>query len=253
MGLDVVGGIPDFERTVALGNQSVRELCELAAERGLLVDMHTDQTEDPVSRQIEALAYEVSRLKLGKRASGSHLTSLYWMHDNYASKLIPLIAEAGMNVIVNPMTSATVLKVMTRVAELLDQGVVVAFGQDCVMDPWYALGTEDMIDVAHMAVHFGRLTSVKQMNNCFRAITYNGATALNLDGYGLEKGCNADMVVLQAADPIEAIRIKAPRLFVIRRGKVIARRDPTVSHVIMNEQQFEIEFTKKDFTPISKG
>ena len=142
MGLDAVGGIPDFELTAGLGNESVRELAELAVDKGLLVDMHTDQTLDPQSRQIEALTWETKRLKLGSRASASHCTSLTTFHDNYAMKLIAQIADAGLNVIVSPMTSATCLKTMTRVSELWDAGVNIGFGQDCVMDPWYAFGME---------------------------------------------------------------------------------------------------------------
>ena len=114
MGFDVVGGIPDYELTAELGNQSVRELCEMAQRRGLMVDMHTDQTLDPQSRQIEALTFETIRLGLGERASGSHCTSITTVHDNYAMKLIEQIAAARLNIVVSPMTSATCLKVMTR-------------------------------------------------------------------------------------------------------------------------------------------
>ena len=222
MGFDAVGGIPDYELTAGLGNKSVAELCEIAADRGLLVDMHTDQTLDPESRQIEALSYEVSRLGLGARASGSHYTTISTVHDNYASKLIEQIASAGLNIVVSPMTSATCLKVMTRVAELWDAGVNIGFGQDCVMDPWYAFGKADMLDVAHFAIHFGRLLSEQRKAQVFDAITYGGARALNLEGYGLTPGCNADLVVLQASDPMEAVRLKATRLYVIRRGEVIS-------------------------------
>ena len=64
MGVDVVGGIPHFERTMAQGAESVRLLCEYAAEQGLRVDMHCDETDDPLSRHIETLAYETWRLGL---------------------------------------------------------------------------------------------------------------------------------------------------------------------------------------------
>ena len=64
MGVDVVGGIPHFERTMADGAASVAALCEIAAQRGLLVDMHCDETDDPMSRHIETLIYETQRLGL---------------------------------------------------------------------------------------------------------------------------------------------------------------------------------------------
>ena len=64
------------------------------------------------------------------------------------------------------------------------------------------------------------------MKSCFRAVTEIPAAILGLEGYGLEKGCNADLVILQAADPVEALRLKANRLFVIRRGNIISSSKP---------------------------
>jgi cytosine/creatinine deaminase len=110
----------------------------------------------------------------------------------------------------------------TRVPEMRTHGINVAFGQDCAMDPWYLLGGADMLDVAHMGLHVGHLTSREAMRFCFEAVTSNAARVMNLDGYGLAVGCNADFVLLQASDPIEAVRLRARRLAVIRRGKVIA-------------------------------
>jgi cytosine deaminase len=105
-------------------------------------------------------------------------------------------------------------------------GINVAFGQDCCMDPWYSLGSGDMLEVAHMGLHVGQLSSREAMRFCFDAVTVNPARAMHLDGYGLEVGNNADMIVLQAHDTIEAIRMRATRLSVIRRGKVIAETAP---------------------------
>jgi cytosine/creatinine deaminase len=230
-GVDIVGGIPHFERTMADGAASVRELCEIAEKRGLLVDMHCDETDDPLSRHIETLAAETTRLGLEGRVAGSHLTSMHSMDNYYVSKLLPLIAEAGIHAIPNPLINIVLQgrhdtypkrRGMTRVPELRGYGINVAFGQDCCMDPWYSLGGADMLDVAHMGLHVAQLTSREAMRFCFEAVTVNAACAMHLDGYGVAVGNNADMVVLQAHDPIEAIRLRARRLFVIRRGKVIA-------------------------------
>ena len=108
-------------------------------------------------------------------------------------------------------------------------GLKVAFGHDCVMDPWYSLGSADMLEVASMGLHVAQLTGVEQMKNCFHSITEIPASILGLEGYGIEKGCNADIVILQARDPIEAIRLKSTRLFVIRRGEVISSSSPSES------------------------
>ena len=234
-GVDVVGGIPHFERTMDEGKKSVEVLCRIAAERGLRVDMHCDESDDPNSRHIETLTAETVRHGLQDRVTGSHLTSMHSMDNYYVSKLLPLMAEAEMNVVSNPLINITLQgrhdtypkrRGMTRVPELMDAGVKVAFGHDCVMDPWYSLGSADMLEVASMGLHVAQLTGVEQMKSCFRAVTEIPAAILGLEGYGLEKGCNADLVILQATDPVEALRLKANRLFVIRRGRIISSSAP---------------------------
>ena len=232
MGVDIVGGIPHFERTMQAGAESVRILCEIAEKRGLMVDMHCDETDDPLSRHVETLAYETQRLGLQGRVAGSHLTSMHSMDNYYVSKLIPLMAEAQLHAIPNPLINIMLQgrhdtypkrRGQTRVRELRDAGITVGFGADCVMDPWYSLGRADMLDVAHMALHVGQLSSREDMRWCFDAVTVNSAAIMGLDGYGLKRGCAANMVLLQARDPIEAIRLRPPRLAVVRAGKVIAR------------------------------
>ena len=234
-GVDVIGGIPHFERTMEDGKKSVEILCRIAAERGLRVDMHCDESDDPLSRHIETLTAETVRHGLQGRVTGSHLTSMHSMDNYYVSKLLPLMAEAEMNVVANPLINITLQgrhetypkkRGMTRVPELLDAGVKVAFGHDCVMDPWYSLGSADMLEVSSMGLHVAQMTGVEQMKSCFRAVTEIPAAILGLEDYGLEKGCNADLVILQAADPVEALRLKANRLFVIRKGKIISRSAP---------------------------
>jgi cytosine deaminase len=239
-GVDVVGGIPHFERTMADGAASVRRLCQIAAERGLLVDMHCDESDDPHSRHIETLAAETQRLGLHGRVAGSHLTSMHSMDNYYVSKLLPLIAEAGVAAISNPLINITLQgrhdtypkrRGMTRVPELIAAGVDVAFGHDCVMDPWYSFGSGDMLEVAHMGIHVAQMSSLDGIANAYAAVTTKAAKILHLDGYGIEPGCRADLVVLQAADPFEAVRLKAARLYVLRAGCIIARSEPRVSQL----------------------
>ncbi len=238
LGVDVVGGIPHFERTMADGARSVTALCEIAVERSLRVDMHCDETDDPLSRHVETLACEATRLGLGDRVAGSHLTSMHSMDNYYVSKLLPLMAESGMQAIANPLINIMIQgrhdtfpkrRGLTRVKELRQHGVNVAFGQDCVMDPWYSLGSADMLDVAHMGLHVGQLSSREEMRFCFDAVTVNPARVMGLDGYGLRVGCNGDLVVLQARDPVEAVRLRATRLLVVRQGKVISETAPKLA------------------------
>ncbi|MDR6665158.1 amidohydrolase family protein [Rhizobium sp. 1399] len=240
MGLDIVGGIPHFERTMADGAASVAALCRIAADRGLPVDMHCDETDDPLSRHIETLAAETVRFGLQGRVAGSHLTSMHSMDNYYVSKLIPLMAEAEINVIPNPLINIMLQgrhdtypkrRGMTRVRELMEAGLNVSFGHDCVMDPWYSMGSGDMLEVGHMAIHVAQMAGIEDKKKIFDALTINSAKTMGLEGYGLEKGRNADLVILQAHDPVEALRLKANRLAVIRRGKVIARSAPRIAEL----------------------
>ena len=251
MGIDVVGGIPHFERTMADGAESVAALCELAARRGLRVDMHCDESDDPLSRHIETLAGHTLRLGLQGRVTGSHLTSMHSMDNYYVSKLIPLMAEAGVHAVANPLINITLQgrhdtypkrRGMTRVKELMQAGVNVAFGHDCVMDPWYPLGSHDMLEVAHMGLHVAQMTGAEEMRRLFEAVTFNGAKTLGLEGYGLEPGCFADLVVLQAGDPVEALRLKPARLFVVRRGEVIAETSPVAARLNLGGQALSVDF-----------
>ncbi|TLX08146.1 amidohydrolase family protein [Rhizobium sp. MHM7A] len=250
LGVDIVGGIPHFERTMGDGTASVEALCRIAADRGLPVDMHCDETDDPLSRHIETLAAQTIRFGLQGRVAGSHLTSMHSMDNYYVSKLIPLMAEAEINVIPNPLINILLQgrhdtypkrRGMTRVRELMDAGLNVSFGHDCVMDPWYSMGSGDMLEVGHMAIHVAQMAGIEDKKKIFDALTVNSAKTMGLAGYGLEKGCNADLVILQARDPLEALRLKPNRLAVIRRGKVVARSAPRIGELFLDGRPARID------------
>lgn len=231
MGVQVVGGIPHQERTMEEGAESLRDLCRIAAERGLPVDIHCDETDDPLSRHIETLARESLRHGLHGRVAGSHLTSMHSMDNYYVSKLLPLIAEAGVAAIPNPLINITLQgrhdsypkrRGLTRVKEMQAQGTTVGWGQDCVLDPWYSLGTADMLDVAFMGLHVAQMTHPAEMRRCFEMVTTENAKIMGLQDYGLEPGCAASLVVLDAGDPIEALRLRPARLAVISKGRLVS-------------------------------
>ena len=234
LGVDVVGGIPHFERTMTDGTRSVTELCEIAAQRGLAVDMHCDETDDPLSRHIEQLAYETQRLGLQGRVAGSHCTSMHSMDNYYVSKLLPLIAEADVSIIPNPLINIMLQgrhdtfpkrRGLTRVKEMQALDIRVGWGQDCVLDPWYSLGTADMLDVAFMGLHVAQMSSPADMAKCFDMVTNVNAEIMGLDHLGLEIGKRASLVVLDAGNAVEAVRLRPDRLCVISRGKVVAERE----------------------------
>lgn len=252
LGVDVVGGIPHFERSAAAGHESVVRLCKLAADRGLRVDMHCDETDDPQSRFIEVLAEQTHRFGLQGRVTASHVTSLHSAPNDFAAKLIPLLAESNVHIVANPLINITLQgrrdsyprrRGMTRVPELLEGGVNVAFGHDCVMDPWYALGSADMLEVAHMGLHVAQMTSLAGMRACYEAVTLNPARALGLREAGVYEGAQADLVLLHAQDPIEAMRLRAGRRLVMSRGQVVAEAPaPKVTLSLPGEEPLSVDY-----------
>tara|TARA_B110000967_G_C18633593_1_gene434914 strand:- start:140 stop:676 length:537 start_codon:yes stop_codon:yes gene_type:complete len=154
------------------------------------------------------------------------------MDNYYVSKLLPLIAEAEINAIPNPLINIVLQgrhdsypkrRGLTRVKEMLASGINVGWGQDCVLDPWYSLGTADMLDVAFMGLHVAQMTSPKEMHTCFDMVTVNNAKTMGITDYGLHVGAKASLVVLDAGNPIEALRLRATRLCVIANGQVISQ------------------------------
>ena len=165
---------------------------------------------------------------------------MHSMDNYYVSKLIPLIAESGVSVVANPLINITLQgrhdtyprrRGMTRVPELLAGGVTVAFGHDCVMDPWYGMGSGDMLEVAHMGLHVAQMTSQAAIRQCFEAVTTQAAKVMHLANYGIAPGCDASFVLLQASDPADAIRLRATRLKVWRRGQLLASAAPQISNL----------------------
>ncbi len=245
LGAEVVGGIPDYELTAEHGNRSIKELCAIAAEKGLLVDMHMDQTTDPQSRQIEALTAETIELGLGARVTASHCPTLSSVNPYYLRKLIDQIAQSGMNIMVQPMQAATCWGLMAPVGKLLDGGVPVALGQDCVLDPWYPFGVCDMLDIAHMAATFGQVLDTKRKAMLFESVTTVGARALGLEDYGLEEGGPADFVILQADDAVEAIRLRPTRLAVVRGGQVLSRQQKQQAALTLGTENLSVELARR--------
>jgi cytosine deaminase len=177
------------------------------------------------------------------------------MDNYYVSKLLPLIAEAGVAAIPNPLINIVLQgrhdaypkrRGLTRVREMRALGIRVGWGQDCVLDPWYSLGTADMLDVAFMGLHVAQMTSPEDMRACFDMVTEENARILGLEGYGLAKGCMASLVVLEAGGPIEALRLRAARRCVISKGKVVAERAPAPTQLSIAGRPAQVE---RRFTP----
>ncbi|MGA7933344.1 MAG: cytosine deaminase [Kovacikia sp.] len=235
MGADVVGGIPHYELTREDGVQSVQRIFELAKKYDRLIDIHCDEIDDDQSRFLEVVVANAIRTDLGSRVTASHTTAFASYNNAYAVKLLGFLRHTPINFIANPLINITLQgrtdtypkrRGVTRVKELWQQGVNVSFGHDCIQDPWYSLGTGNMLDVAFMGLHICQMTGTAEIDACYDMVTWNGAKTLNLeDHYGIEVGKPANLIVLNANDRYDAIRRRATVQYVISQGKLLVRTE----------------------------
>ncbi|WP_047866030.1 cytosine deaminase [Rubrobacter aplysinae] len=235
LGADVVGGIPHYEHTREMGVASVEECFRIAEKYDRPVDLHCDETDDPGSRFLEVMASEALRRDWGPRVTASHTTAFGSYDDAYAAKLMGLLTRSRIHFVANPLINITLQgrfdsypkrRGITRVKELWQNGLNVALGSDNVMDPWYPLGTGNMLQPAHMAVHACHMTSREEVEACFSMVTRGAADALGLQDYGIVEGGSADFVLVDAPDEWEAIRRLATTTLVVKSGRVIAETSP---------------------------
>ncbi len=248
LGVDVVGGIPHYELTRDMGAESVAISFRLAEKYGRPIDIHCDETDDPQSRFLEIVAALAIRSGMGALVTASHTTAMGSYDDAYAFKLMSFLQRAGINFVANPLVNITLQgrmdtypkrRGLTRVKELWQHGLNVSLGYDDVMDPWYSLGTGNMLQPAHMAVHVAQMTGRQEVMACYDMVTVNAARTLGIsDRYGLEVGKPADLVLIEAKDKWNAIRRLAPIRLVVKAGRIVA--ETTASHTTLLGQPIDL-------------
>lgn len=234
MGADAVGGIPHFEYYEELGNDSVKKTVELALKYDKLIDVHTDETDDPNSRHVSVLNGLVLANDYGKKTTASHTVSFARADDAYAYRQIQLFQKSGMNFISNPTENAYLqgrygdsegFRGITRVRDLWHAGVNVSFGQDSIADPWYPMGNGNMMNILDNGIHLAQTMDENEIEHVFDFITYNGAKTLHIqDEYGLEAGKPANFLVLDAPNNFEAVRQRASVLASVRNGEYLFKK-----------------------------
>src|SRR5712692_5358380 len=255
IGADVVGGIPHYELTREDGVESVRFAMALADEHGLRVDIHCDETDDDHSRFVEVMAAETIRRGMSGRVTASHTTAMHSYNNAYAHRLINNVRRARLHMVTNPLDNSTlqgrfdsypIRRGHTRVKELLAAGVNVCIGHDSVMDPWYPLGYGDPLQAAFVLVHYGQMSGHNELRTLIDMITFNPASALGLEDYGLLPGSRADLCAFAAPTEMDAIRLVAPRKLVLRAGKVVARTEPSHTTVVWDGREEAVDFLRPE-------
>ncbi|MDX7647767.1 cytosine deaminase [Aeromonas caviae] len=248
LGADVIGAIPHFEFTREYGVESLHYVFDLAEKYQVLVDVHCDEIDDEQSRFIETLATQAYERGIGHRVTASHTTAMHSYNGAYASRLFRLLRMAGINFVANPLVNIHLQgrfdtypkrRGITRVKEMLEANINVCFGHDDVFDPWYPMGTANMLQVLHMGLHVCQIMGYEQINDSLKLISSHSARTLNVqDRYGIEVGKPANLLVLPAENGFDAVRRQVPVRYSIRHGRVIADTRPaeTTLHLVNPER-----------------
>lgn len=254
LGADVVGAIPHFEFTRELGVESLHKAFALAARYDRLVDVHCDEIDDEQSRFLETLAWLTQRDGLGTRVTASHTTAMHSYNGAYASRLFRLLKMADLNFVANPLVNIHLQgrfddypkrRGITRVKELLAAGLNVCFGHDDVFDPWYPLGTANMLQVLHMGLHVCQMLGYEEIDQSLALISSHSARTLQLAEHGIELGKCGSLIILPAESGFDALRRQVPVRYSIRDGRIIARCRPA-EHEIELEHSERIDFRRNE-------
>jgi cytosine deaminase len=249
-GVDCVGGIPHYEPTAELGLREVHRVFELAKAHNRRIDIHCDETDDPSSRYLEVMADNTVKSGLTGRVTASHCTAMGSYEPYYSSKLRGFLRRSGINIVVNPYANSLIQgrldpypkrRGFAQLKELLAEGVNVSLGNDVIVDPWYPMGKADLIDAAHLALHFTYMSGREEITEMLRVATERGARTLGVeDEYGIEEGKPADCVIFDAQTPIDVISLRATRRYILRRGRVIAETNPARTTLMGDPVNFAV-------------
>jgi len=246
LGADVVGAIPHFEFTREYGVESLHKTFSLAQKYNKLIDVHCDEIDDEQSRFVETVAALAHREQMGERVTASHTTAMHSYNGAYTSRLFRLLKLSKINFVANPLVNIHLQgrfdtypkrRGITRVKEMLEAGINVCFGHDDVFDPWYPLGTANMLQVLHMGLHVCQLMGYEQINDGINLITTHSAKTLNLSDYGVKSGNSANLVILPADSGFDAVRRQTPVRYSIRAGVLIAETQPAQTTIHLKRSQ----------------
>ena len=253
LGADVIGAIPHFEFTREYGVESLHYIFDLAEKYQVLVDVHCDEIDDEQSRFIETLATQAYERGIGHRVTASHTTAMHSYNGAYASRLFRLLKMADINFVANPLVNIHLQgrfdtypkrRGITRVKEMLEANINVCFGHDDVFDPWYPMGTANMLQVLHMGLHVCQIMGYEQINDGLKLISSHSARTLNVqDRYGIEVGKPANLLILPAENGFDAVRRQVPVRYSIRHGKVIAQTRPAQTEIVLGQPE-SIDFRR---------
>jgi len=224
MGADAVGGCPHLEDDPAAANDL---FLTLAAEHGLPVDLHTDETLDPRRFALEDLAERVTASAFPHRVAASHCVSLGVQSPAVQQRVAEKVAAAGISVIALPSSNLYLQgrdhhqatpRALTAVRPLLAAGANLAAGWDNLQDPFNPVGRGDCLETAALMVMAGHLLP----EEAFHTVSTAARALMGLAPAGPFVGGAADLMIVDAADTRDAIAFAPPARTVVRAGRVVA-------------------------------
>ncbi|HUF38850.1 MAG TPA: amidohydrolase family protein [Anaerolineales bacterium] len=221
LGADLVGGIPWIEFTDRDAQTHVDEMFDIAREFDAGVSMLVDDAGDPGLRTTEMMAVKAIEIGWQGRVLGHHARAMALYPKPYFQRLAALLKQARMGIITDPHTGP----LHARVRELLEEGCLVALGQDDVSDAYYPYGRNNMLEIAFLASHLLWMTSRQDMEILYDMVTVEAARAMGIDGHRLEPGRPANLVVLDVPDSLEALRHHGAPAAVVFNGRLVSGGD----------------------------
>jgi cytosine deaminase len=232
-GVPTLGGCPYMDKDQ---RAHIDWFFETAQAFGARLDFHADSSDDPAMLTSDYIAEQTLARGMQGRVTLGHLCTLDALEPAQRARVIDKLREARIHVISLPATELHVKgrgaaryawRGVTRLDELRAAGVNVAISTNNIVNPFTPYGHPDPLRqalVAAMAAHLGNLDQLAWLLDL---VTVNAARAIGLEGYSLAEGCRADLVVLDARSPADAITEQAEKLWVIKDGRVVARNTRT--------------------------
>jgi cytosine deaminase len=217
LGADVVGGIPWIEFTDADAAAHIKTCFDLAQDFNKDVSMLLDDAGDGGLRTLETMAVETIRRGWHGRALAHHCRAMSLYPMPYLQRLARVLHTARVPVVTDPHTGP----LHARVRELLAENILVCLGQDDISDAYYPFGRNNMLEVAFLASHLLWMMTRQDMEKLYDMITVDAAAAINVGRFGLAEGAPANVVVLDRADVIEALRFHAAPAHVVSNGRIV--------------------------------
>ena len=232
-GADVVGGIPYNDRDA---NEHIDYVLDLAIKHDLPLDLHQDFADDADNISIEYLCDQVIKKNYQGKVSVGHLTAIAALEPEEQTRIINLIAEAGISVMSLPATDLhlggrndkyNTRRTLTPIRELRDAGANVCIATNNIRNAFTPYGTGDIMQTAMLAIAAGHLGGADDLPTVLDMITVNPAKALGLKDYGVEKGDKADLVLLDTKSYTNAVIDQPTKLYVIKNGHITVHNTKT--------------------------